>query len=405
MTELELPPWTPPEPRELPEWRAELIEETRDPMALQLMALAINAGRANIIPTVPGIDASLGAVGSQILYRQEAQRLEEAALYYATADMTSLALAAAQTPPAEPMNPARLPSEAGFIVFAEPIGGYRDDASAALSSTLAGRSGASAVVTVPIVAASWGTWNPDSIILEGEGSANARVRWHWRTPDGRVAELKEPYSGVWVTFYSPHGLFDALAPDTVVGSMRDGSAMTAGDISRGEGMVRHRPAVQWDNEIVMATGARFAEPEPDTTDQWMHVLYTAWQLMGQTGGRTALTEVEELPRERAGRKRDARAGITGPSAVRIVKVHSAHRPDRQAAAEDAEHSTGRRAPQWSCRWPVRPHRRDHCMNPRQHAEGECSHEDRIIPPYIKGPADKPLRVTETVNVWDQQPEP
>jgi hypothetical protein len=404
MTELELPPWTPPEPRELPEWRAQMIEETRDPMALQLMSMAINAGRTNILPTIPGMDASLGAVGAQILYRQEAQRLEEAALYYATADMTSLALAAAQTPPAEPMNPARLPSEAGFIVFAEPIGGYREDAAAALSQTMVGRHGASAMVTTPIVAASWGTWDPGSIILEG-GGPNARVLWHWRTPSGQVAQLPDTYSGVWVTFYSPHGLFNLLPPDTVIGSLRDGSAMTAGDISRAEreGTVRHRPALQWDNEIIMATGARFAEPEPDTTDQWMHVLYTAWQLMGQTG-KNALTEVEELPRERAGRKRDTRAAITGPSAVRILHVHSAHRPDRQAAAEDAAHSSGRRAPQWSCRWPVRPHRRDHCMNPRAHAEGECTHEDRIIPPYIKGPADKPLRVTETVNVWDRQPE-
>ncbi|MBX4178396.1 MULTISPECIES: hypothetical protein [Streptomyces rochei group] len=39
--------------------------------------------------------------------------------------------------------------------------------------------------------------------------------------------------------------------------------------------------------------------------------------MSQTG-KTQLTEVEEVPRDRAGRKRDRRDGITGPSDVRIV---------------------------------------------------------------------------------------
>jgi hypothetical protein len=80
-----------------------------------------------------------------------------------------------------------------------------------------------------------------------------------------------------------------------------------------------------------------------------------------------------------------------------------HRPSPAAAVQDAAASTGRRAPQWSCRWPVRPHRRDHCMNPHRHAEGDCTHEDRIIPAVVKGPADKPLRLRETVNLWDSQP--
>jgi len=113
---------------------------------------------------------------------------------------------------------------------------------------------------------------------------------------------------------------------------------------------------------------------------------------------------EDIPRNRAGRKRDQRAGITGTSNVRIVNVHTAHRPSTAAAEEDATSSTGRRAPQWSCRWPVRPYRRNTCLNTHAHADGGCEHEDRIVPPHIKGPADKPLKLGETVHLWNHQPE-
>ncbi|MEV7165857.1 hypothetical protein [Streptomyces microflavus] len=44
------------------------------------------------------------------------------------------------------------------------------------------------------------------------------------------------------------------------------------------------------------------------------------------------------------------------------------------------------------------------MNPALHAEGDCQHEDRIVRGHVKGPGDKPLRVSGTVNLWDHQPE-
>lgn len=47
---------------------------------------------------------------------------------------------------------------------------------------------------------------------------------------------------------------------------------------------------------------------------------------------------------------------------------------------------------------------DTCLNPRAHADNACEHEDRIVPAHIKGPADKPLKVDETVHLWDHQPE-
>jgi hypothetical protein len=259
------------------------------------------------------------------------------------------------------------------------------------------RDGVHASLTTPIVAVSWGLWDPNEVQVTG----GPTVRWYWQPARGQLEPIPQHFDGVWITFYAPPGgAFDALPADTVIGTAPDGTVMTAGDIQA------HHPQLtplNWDNETALAFGKTFGEPKPDTTQEWAQVVYTAWQLMSQTG-KTQLTEVEEVPRDRAGRKRDRRDGITGPSDVHIVNVHSAHRPSRAAAEQDATASTGRRAPQWSCRWPVRPYRRHTCLNPRAHADGGCEHEDRIVPAHIKGPADKPLKVGETVHLWDHQPE-
>lgn len=387
--------WIPPAPRELPEWRAEMVESTGSPESMATLRAAIGAGRATMLPTVPGMTGvSPETAAAVILTRSETRRLADASLYYVTPDMTALALAAAQTPPTEPVTLDRLPSPAGLILFGEPIGGYTEDAAEALRGTPAYRPGATAEVTTPIVAVSWSIWTPDDVRLD-RGS----VQWHWRG-QGNVGTIPPDWRGVWLTFYSPRGLFSGLAPDTVIGAMLDGSPMTAGQIEQERNT--GGPVLRWDNEMLLTDGARFGPAEPDTTAQWGHVLYTAWQLMAQQG-RTQWAETEDVPRERAGRKRDARQGITGPSSVRVVRVHSAHRPSEQAAREDAQQSTGRRAPNWSCRWPVRPYRRSTCMNPTGHASGDCRHEDRIVPGHIKGPEGAPLRTGGTVHLWDSQP--
>lgn len=386
--------WNPPAPDQLPEWRGQLLDHYASMPAIMGLREALRAGRSTMVPDVPGLDASPESVGAQILARTERDRLERAALYYATPDMTALALAAAQTPPTEPVTLRRLPSDAGLIVFGEPIGGYTEDAAAAMAGTLAFRPGASAPVTTPIVAVSWSVWSPRGVALD-----SGSVRWTFRG-QGRRGVFPATFEGVWLTFWSPRGLFSGLDPNTVIGNMRDGSPMTAAQIDANR--ETSGPPLGWDNEMILTPGATFGPAEPDTTAQWAHVLYTAWQLMGQQG-KARWADVEEIPRARAGAKRDARQGITGPSTVHIVRVHSAHRPPTRAAQEDAQGSTGRREPQWSCRWPVRPYRRSTCLNPRAHGEGGCEHEDRIVPGHIKGPEGAPLRTRDTVNLWDSQP--
>ncbi|GAA3015372.1 hypothetical protein [Streptomyces fulvorobeus] len=386
--------WEPPDPKQLPELRAELLDHYSSEPAMLSMRQALSAGRGVIVPEVPGMDAAPDAVAAQILIASERHRLADAHLYYATADMTALALAAAASPPREKVSRERPPAESGLIVFAEPIGGYVEDVGAALASTMAARPGVDAKVTTPIVAVSWSQWTPDAVQLD-----QGAIRWFWNRLGHGVTGIPRTYRGLWLTFYSPSGLFSGLAPDTILGTMGDGSAMTAGMITS----QRRQAALNWDNETLLTEGAPFAQARPDTTDAWTHVLYTAWQLMADTG-RTRWTETQQIPRPRAGAKRDARQGVTAPATVHVVNVHTTRRPPRQRAAEDAVASTGRREPQWSCRWPVSPHRRDHCMNPARHAEGDCRHEDRLIPGYVKGPEDKPLKVSDTVHLWDHQPE-
>ncbi|MBK6017597.1 hypothetical protein [Streptomyces sp. MBT53] len=388
--------WVAPDPRELPEWRAELAEFTTSEPSIVSMRGAILAGHCSIVPTMENAPLDAGTLASVVLNNAERARLEQAELYYATADMTALALAAAATPPRERVSVDRLPSESGFIVFEEPIGGYVEDVGAALAGTLTARAGVDAKITKPIVAASWTAWTPNDVqVTEGQ------VTWGHTTSAG-YAPIPSGSRGIWVTYYAPRGLLSGLPAETVIGTMRDGSVMTAGMIEAGQQDTPGGP-LSWDHEVLLSEGAEFAPARPDTTDVWSHTLYTAWQLMTTAGG-TRWAEVEEIPRERAGRKRDARQGITGSSTVRIVNVHTAHRPPREAAAEDAAVSTGRREPSWSCRWPVRPYRRSTCLNPGGHAAGDCQHEDRIVPGHIKGPPGAPLRAGSTVHLWDRQPE-
>ncbi|MER7817415.1 hypothetical protein [Streptomyces sp. NPDC096153] len=388
--------WVPPDPQMVPEWRAQLVDYAASNPSNITMREAIRSGRCSIVPTMRNAPIEADTLAAILLNKAERARLEEAQLYYATADMTALALAAAATPPRERVSVDRVPAESGFIVFGEPIGGYVEDVGAALAGTVAARPGVDAKVTTPIVAASWTVWTPEDVNVEG-----APVTWGHITSDG-YAPIPPGTRGIWVTYYSPRGLFSGLPPETVLGTMRDGSVMTAGLIEAEQQAVPGGP-LNWDNEVLLTDGAEFETARPDTTDVWSHTLYTAWQLMTATSG-TRWADVEEIPRERAGRKRDARQGITGPSAVRVVNVHTAHRPPREAAAADAAASSGRREPSWSCRWPVRPYRRSTCLNPRGHAAGECQHEDRIVPGHIKGPQGAPLRTGTTVHLWDRQPE-
>ncbi|WTX01164.1 hypothetical protein OG216_47985 (plasmid) [Streptomycetaceae bacterium NBC_01309] len=375
------------------------MEYTVSDVAKFSIANALNGGKGTMFPTIDDprlAGRSFGSIAAVPMAHSEARRLQEASLYFATADMTALALAAAVTPPQEPMQKRRLPVPTGFLVFGEPIGGYTLDVTKDYALD-----GDPIEVTIPIVAVSWSVWTPCDFKVTDENGYSPRVRWAVQLTPGALHELPPDYEGVWLTFYAgPGPEFEGLPPETIVARDNTGRGITARQVVAS---AAKQPALNWDNESVLGFGAPFEEADPGNTQHWAQVVYTAWQLMSQTGT-SQFTEIEEIPRDRSGRKRDAREGITGDGTVRVVNVHARHRPSRTAAAEDAAASTGRDTPSWSCRWPVRPYRRYTCLNTHGHASGDCEHEDRIVPGHIKGPTDKPLRVGETVNLWDHQPE-
>lgn len=138
-----------------------------------------------------------------------------------------------------------------------------------------------------------------------------------------------------MTFWTPNDRerYEAMDPSTVVAWAPDGVPTTAGDLSRHPS----RAPLSWDNELVLHVGSKFEPPKQDTCDEWAQTVYTAWQLITQGGRR--LVDTESVERPRAGRKRDARDGITDASTVRVVNVHATHRPPRAAAEEDAQPPT------------------------------------------------------------------
>lgn len=397
--------WSAPGPKQLPDIRAALAEHTISDGNRIMIRDMIRQGKATFVPYVPGSKPSIEALGAVGLCQAEYVRLVQARLYYVDADMTALAVAAGANPPLVPMKPSRAPTPYGFMMFAEPIGGYTQTMAKALAgSNFTPAEGIE--VTTPIVAVSWGPFDPRTIEGVNMDVPGATMRWVYHQPEGFSDVPPDHPGGIWVTFYAAgESPFLSLPPSTVLCYGPDGTAMTVKEAVEADA---RRPAVQWDNEAVMVTGAEWKNPPPpDTSQQWSQVVYTAWQLMAQKGKRT-LVDTEVVTRDRAARKRDARAGgaaaVAEDNDVLVVRVHSNHRPPPASTEQDTAASTGRRAPEWSCRWPVAPHRRQQCFNPRGHASGDCEHDEVIIPPHIKGPAGKPLRVRDTVHLWDQMPE-
>lgn len=398
--------WSAPDPRQLPDIRAALADYTMGEESRMNMRTMIDLGRSHLLPYFPRArGATAESYAAAALCASERARLWSAKVYSVNADMTSLALALGSKPPKVPMKPSRAPSLYGFMMFEEPIGGY----TMSMTEHLTGsgfRAAADITVTTPIVAVSWSPFDPQ--MVEGVDSEGDPVRWARHDRDGSLVPIPLGHpGGVWLTFYSPNeSPFSALPPDTVVCYAPDGTPMTASDLADPD-MRRGAPLVQWDNEMVLTTGAPWSDPpEPDTSQQWAQVVYRAWQAMTQSGKRS-IAEGEMLARDRAARRRDARAGgyiTAADNDVRLVRLHAKHRPPRAAIEQDAAASTGRRAPSWSCRWPVPPYPRNQCFNPRGHQSGDCEHDEVIVGFHVKGPADKPLRMPNTTYLWDRMPD-
>jgi hypothetical protein len=331
--------WEPPAPASIPELRAAMARQMQSPWEVAQNAAALLAGQGSIVPPAPTPQAS-----AQILCEQEYRRLRDAELYFVTAEMTRLAVAAGESLPDFHLEPQDVPAPAGFVVFAEPIGSY--------VNTEAGTP-----VRVPIVTVSWG---PCELV-------------------------RFPRGGVWFTFYSPTDW---------AGMERLAAQQARRPISSKERQRfrQMRGPLTWDNETAQGYGpggkANYKPGDSHIGDvasvaPWSQTLRAAWLLMAQPN----IAQTEDLHRARASTRRDQRDGLnTGPvRLLRIRKATKAHgAPDDDGAARE-----------YTCRWMVKGHWRQQWYPSRQ------VHRPIWINPHIKGPDGKPLKTGETVYLLDQ----
>lgn len=126
--------------------------------------------------------------------------------------------------------------------------------------------------------------------------------------------------------------------------------------------------------------------EPQVVNNLTRYVHALWLMLNQTITITA----DEFP-DRAGRKRATRRGL--PGKVTVIALRRAVYPHRQEGESLVE---------WSHRWPVRGHWAWRvCSADHPQAVTDAPVKGGIgvrvyIAPYIKGPDDKPLVLTEKV---------
>lgn len=227
----------------------------------------------------------LQASGDQ-LRAHEARRWHFGELFYVTAPMSRLALAASKSLPTFELQRCDLPSDFGVIYFSHPIGTTE-------------RSG----VTIPIELCTWG-----------------------QAP----AELGMPNGGVWLSFYSnSDGHREDLIRRTADWPMTDAQVAAAKALS---------PDWAYDDEAVWQYGRDASEEaiatiETDSIAHWVTTVRTTWLLMQQE-----VAAVDRPPLDRHTRKRLQRSGVVDLMAPRVIALrHIHHEPTHGGGGRDYQH--------------------------------------------------------------------
>jgi hypothetical protein len=147
----------------------------------------------------------------------------------------------------------------------------------------------------------------------------------------------------------------------------------------------------WCGEDVAFAGQTYPEgAEPGTIRHVVRTVIACWDLHTQYRVGKAVTDVTEYERKPAKARADRRRGIVDDGTVSLISPRrrpSAPRP------RDGDIPTGYKL---DYQQPVSEYDKNHCRNPRLHAEGGCTHEDITVLDYIRGPADAPLRMPQAV---------
>lgn len=332
------PRWEPPRTSALPEMRAATARVVAGQRAVAATATTILNGKGSLVPS-----ASTPYEAAEQLHRDEHYRLCHADLFMVSPEMTQLAVSAGESLPEFHLEPDDLPAPYGFMAFSAPIGSYVNRESGAPER-------------IPIVAATWGQFNP-------------------------------PFydnGGVWFTYYSPTDFpgMERLAREQ--GQRIDGRFRSRLRQSMGP--------LTWDNECAVPYGIskrfRFSPGDShygaaDMSSPWFQTICSTWLLMNQPG----VTEIESVHRSHASGQADRLEGLsTGP--VRIIHLRRLLEHHDAPGSEPASR-------EYTCRWLVRGHWRSQWFPKRQ------VHRPVWIAPHIKGPDDKPFRATDVVTLWDR----
>lgn len=348
--------WSAPNPRTLPQWRRQLAAVRRDPRTIANLAMAVAKGKGSVFPSDP--NAFTPQEWAAHISHLEAERLDQAELYYTTAEATRLAVSLAANYLGDALLDDEAPARAGFMVFEEPIG-------TVVNSAISMRNAIGAEysrdrMNVHIVAASWGPYRDETATSES----------------------------MWMTFWSPADL-DREVADYLAQMAAAGASAPPREYLRVHLEETVGP-LHWDNEMFLPYGADPAVLAGKFTYHWMCVVRAAWTLMDSPGiiGEEQLTQpktdFKREQRENPGRRRS-------PATVRVVSLR--RRQTTGAPVKDEQRSEhGQRS--YAVRWPVRGHLRWQPVGP-----GRQERKRIYIEPHLKGPEDAPLKVpTETVHL-------
>lgn len=348
--------WSAPNPRMLPQWRRHLAAVRRDPRTIANLAMAVARGKGSVFPSDP--DTVTPQEWAELISRLEAERLEDAELYYTTAEAARLAVSLAPNYLGDVLRDDEAPARAGFMVFEEPIGTVVNSAVTARNAI--GVEYSMDRKNVHIVAASWGPYR-----------------------DERATR-----ASMWMTFWSPADL-DREVTDYLARMAASGTPAPPREYLR-IALEETIGPLHWDNEMFLPYGMDTAVLAGKFTYHWMCVVRAAWTLMDSPGiiGEEQFTQpktdFKREQRENPGRRR-------APVTVRVVSLRRRQTTGTPVRDEQrAEH--GQRS--YAVRWPVRGHLRWQPVGP-----GREQRKRIYIEPHLKGPDGAPLKVpAETVHL-------
>jgi hypothetical protein len=319
-------------PVDLPRLRTDAIDFARTDAATAYER-AIRDGRQIMRPDGGPAAAAAKLAGA------EAKRLTGADLYYVSAPMTDLAVAAGNSLPEFNLMPEDLPTPCGFMYFDKPMAtvDYNDYRERETVSD--------------IVAVSWGPWRP------------------W-TPGHLWSD-----GGIWMTFWADYrGIIDN---------------------AQARGILTHLPArfvagvprLCIDNECqspftrepiaTLVGGEVTAFEDAKGVGRWMAIIKTTWLLMQQQ-----VTDVTDAEYDRAARRRLQKQGIEPPT-VRVINLRRVAHSAGTGESDRERHHT----------WIVRGHWRN------QWYPSRGVNRPIWIAPHLKGPEGLPLLGGEKVHAW------